>query len=159
MKELGVRCRLRSPRPQPVRFGIQHIPQHLLPEWHTEHLAHITDVKPQLLRRAAAVRLALMCVGGYATEAAGLLGIPYYTSENALAVVKQKLQGRAADAFDTVIHSIAYHLDTATTRSDYGKRRDALKTWSFPPDEWETLIAGTVVAGPARGPRHGRGPG
>lgn len=125
MKELGVRCRPRSPRPQPVRFGIQHIPQHLLPEWHTEHLAHITDVKPQLLRRATAARLAQICVGGHATEAAELLGIPYYASENALAVVKQKLQGQAADAFDTAIQR----------------------------DEWETLIAGLPtqpISGPVR---------
>ncbi|MFF0145166.1 hypothetical protein [Amycolatopsis sulphurea] len=153
MKELGVRCRPRSPRPQPVRFGIQHIPQHLLAEWHTEHLAHITDVKPQLLRRAAAARLAQICVGGHAAEAAELLGIPYYASENALAVVKQKLRGQASDAFDTAIHSIAHHLDTAATRTDYGKRRDALKTWSFSHDEWETLIAGLPthpISGPVR---------
>lgn len=153
MKELGVRCRPRSPRPQLVRFGVQHIPQHLLPEWHAEHLAHITDVKPQLLRRAAAARLAQICVGGHATEAAELLGIPYYASENALAVVKQKLRGQASDDFDRAIHSIAQRLDTAVTRTDYGKRRDALKTWSFSPDEWETLIAGLPeqpLSGPVR---------
>ncbi|MGH3614763.1 MAG: TniQ family protein [Pseudonocardia sp.] len=153
MKELGVRCRPRSPRPQPVRFGVQHIPQHLLPEWHVEHLAHITVVKPQLLGRAAAARLAQICVGGHATEAAELLGIPYYASENALAVVKQKLRGQASDAFDRAIHCIAQRLDTAVTRIDYGKRRDALKTWSFSPDEWETMIAGLPeqpLSGPVR---------
>ena len=142
MKNLGIRYRTRTPRPQPVRFGIQHIPQHLLPEWHADYLAEITDAKPHLVRRAAAARLAQICVGGTATVAAELLGIPRDATKNALTVVKQQLLHRDREKFDAAIHTIAGHLDTATTRTDYDQRRDALKNWSISPDEWDALIAG-----------------
>jgi hypothetical protein len=141
MKMLGIRARIRSPRPQPVRFGVEHVPQHLLPEWYAEHLAEIPDAKPHLIRRAAAARLAQICVGGTATAAAELLGIPSHASENALTVVEQKLRGRVAETFGAAVQSIAQYLDTATTRIDYGKRRAALKAWSISSDEWDTLIA------------------
>jgi hypothetical protein len=142
MKTIGVRPHAPSPPPQGVRFGIQHIPQHLLPEWHAEHLAGITEVRPHLLRRAAAARLAQTCVGGSAARAADLLGIPYGASVNALTVVNQRLHGRSRRVFDVAVRSLVNHLDDTADLIDYSKRRDALKTWSISLEEWNTLING-----------------
>jgi hypothetical protein len=153
MKSMGVSLNPRTPPPQAVRFGIQHIPQHLLPEWHAKYLARIADVKPNLLRRAAAARLAQVCVGGGAATAAELLGIPPRSALNALTVVKQQLGGRSRTTFNRAVESLTHHLNHTANPTDYGKRRDALTAWSISPHEWDHLIAG-IPEEPRR--KHGR---
>lgn len=142
IKAMGIQPQLQSPPPRPVRFGVHHIPQHLLPEWHADYISGFTEVKPHLLRRATAARLAQMCVGGPTARAAELLGIPHDAGFNALSVVKQHLRGRSNRLFEAAVHSLADHLNNSSGLVDYGKRRDALKAWSIPLEEWHTLIAG-----------------
>jgi hypothetical protein len=88
IKRLGItKTQPVSPPPQQVRFSVEHIPAYLLPEWYAEHLARFTpEIKPRLLRRAAAARLAQLCVGGPAATAGQQLGIPHQASLNALNV-------------------------------------------------------------------------
>lgn len=40
-----------------------------------------------------------------------------------------------------MVGAVAQHLDTATIRVDYGKRREALKAWSMSPEEWHALTS------------------
>jgi len=81
-----------QPAPRRVRFGPQHIAQHLLPEQVAEHLADFSDIPERLLRRAAAAKLAQICLGGPDAVAAEQLGTPLIASRYALSTE------RSADA-------------------------------------------------------------
>jgi TniQ len=128
------------PPPRPVRFGIQHVPQHPLPAWCDQYLTDFTEVTPRLLRRAVAVRLAQTCAGGPPSHAGTLLGLPASAASHAVSVVRSQLgtADRRA-AFDAAIDALVEHLDTATDLVDYGKRRNALAAWTITPDQWRTL--------------------
>jgi hypothetical protein len=132
-----------SPPPRErLHFGVQHIPQHLLPEWHAEHLVRLAGkVKPRLLRRAAAVRLAQICVGGPPATAARHLGIPRDAAHNALTVVQQQQPGRRQRQFDAAVDAIADQLNTTNHLTDYGRRRDTLAHWSLPADDWTAIAS------------------
>lgn len=158
IRRTGIRPRVPTPPPRPIHFGIQHIPQHLLPEWHEEFFANsLTAVKPRLLRRAAAARLAQMCAGGSPASAAQLLGIPREATLNAINSVDHSLPRRARRAFDSGLETLAARLDTATDLTDYGKRRHALQTWSLSPEKWEELTADLAQQHHHGGPDWGDG--
>jgi hypothetical protein len=115
----------------------------LLDDWYDEHLAGFADVvKPRLLRRAAAARLAQMCLGGRAGRAAEQLGIPREATINALNVVKHELPRPRRRAFDNAVDTLADHLGSLANRIDFGRRREALDSWVIPADEWKALIDG-----------------
>jgi hypothetical protein len=141
MKRLGIRRHAPSPSAQPVRFGVQHLPQHLRPEWHGEHLARITTVKPCLLRRAAAARLAQLCLGGPASSAAEHLGIPREATTNALTVVHQRLDRQSQRAFEDAVSAIAERLNRTRHPTDFGRRRHALRDWAISDEEWNELTS------------------
>lgn len=131
---------LTPPPREDVAFAPEHIPQHLLPDWHSEHLARFTDkVKPRLLRRAAAARLAQLCVGGKPDNAARHLGIPRHAAKNALDVVERLLPPRRKREFDNAVDTLADHLNNARNRINYGRRRDALVGWSLTTHEWADM--------------------
>jgi hypothetical protein len=118
--------------PRRVRFGPQHIAQHLLPEQVAEHLADFSDIPERLLRRAAAARLAQICLGGPAAVAAEQLGTPLVASRYAFTTLDGQLRTRRRRAaFDAAIDALAYDLDTTPLLTDFGRRRDALKAWSL----------------------------
>lgn len=129
-----------SPPPRPVRFGVDHIPQHLLAEWYEQYFARFTiHVKPRLLRRAAAARLAQICVGGHPADAGRQLGLPRAASVNALTVVRDHLPSRARHAFEAGIEALADQLNTASMRANYGNRRHALAAWSLSTRDWAVM--------------------
>lgn len=135
-----------APPPEPpprqrLRFGVRHIPQHLLSHWYVQHLEPFADqVKPRLLRRAAAARLAQLCVGGRATDAARQLGIPREATKNALDVVKHQLSSRRQREFADAVDDLAEELSAAQTRTDYGARRDVLAAWSLADTDWQEIV-------------------
>lgn len=143
MKRAGIPRRVLTPPPQPVQFGVQHIPQYLLPQWYERHFAcFATQVKPRLLRRAAAALLAQICVGGPAADAAESLGIPRLAADNALTVVRDQISTKDRRAFHASIDTLADHLNTNPDLTDYGTRREALKDWSIGPEKWAALTTG-----------------
>ncbi len=132
-----------EPAPRRVRFGPQHIAQHLLPEQVTEHLADFSDIPERLLRRAAAAKLAQFCLGGPAAVAAEQLGTPLLASRYALGTVDGQLRTRRRRAaFDAAIDALAHDLDTTPGLTDFGRRRDVLKAWSLSVEDWQDLIDG-----------------
>jgi hypothetical protein len=135
------------PLPRPVGFGVNHVPQHPPPEWIDAHFTEFTDlVKPHLLGRAVAVRLAQICVGGPPRPAGKQLGLPAEASHYAVRAVHHQLATPARRAaFTTAIDKLSAYLNTATDRIDYGARRQALAIWSIPADEWADLIAGITT--------------
>lgn len=109
-----------------------------------EYLAGFNQVKFELVRRAAAARLAQICVDGPIAEAAELLGLPRNATTNAITVVQHHLHGEAHRAFDHAVHRLAEHLGTDTHCTNYGHRRRALNHWSITEDEWTALIVGLL---------------
>jgi hypothetical protein len=132
-----------EPAPRRVRFGPQHIAQHLLPEQVADHLAGFGDIPERLLRRAAAAKLAQICLGGPAAVAAEQLGTPLVASRYALRTVDEQLRTRTRRAtFEAAVNALAHDLDTTPARTDFGQRRDALKSWSLSVEDWQDLIDG-----------------
>lgn len=126
-----------APPPRPVRFGVDHIPQHLLAEWYELYFARFaTHVKPRLLRRATAAQLAQICVGGRSADAGRQLGIPRDAIVNARTVVRHHLSSHAQRAFEASIEALANELSTTSLPINYGNRRSALLTWSLSTQDW-----------------------
>lgn len=148
----GIRTRLglpptETPQPSPpphdiLRFGLQHIPQHLLTDWYTEHLERFANlVKPRLVRRAAAAQVAQLCVGGSPVQAARTLGIPRFATENALSIIRYQLSSRDKRKFDTAVDTLTGQLNTASCLVNYGNRRDSLASWELSTQDWENMIS------------------
>lgn len=134
-----------QPAPRRVRFGSQHIAQHLLPEQVAKHLADFGGIPERLLRRAAAAKLAQICLGGPAAVAAEQLGTPLIASRYALTTVEGQLRTRRRRAaFDVAVDGLAHDLDTTPVLTDFGRRRDALKAWSLSVEDWQDLIDGLL---------------
>ncbi len=134
--------RRRLPAPLPVRFGIQYIPQRPPEQW-LDCLDEFTDLKPRLLEHVLVIRLAHATTGGTLIDAAAHLGIPRLAADNALRVTHQTLAATSRhERFDHAVGNLVEHLNTTTDLIDYGRRRDALRTWEIPPDQWQELIDG-----------------
>jgi len=116
--------RRRAPARQ-VNFAPEHIPGQLQDNWHRQHFHHLGEIRPRLLRRAAALRLAQMSAGGSLTEAAAFLGIGHRyiaASPGSSAFSADPAQFRLA------VHALARELSTTPDLTDYKHRREALRT-------------------------------
>ena len=131
--------------PRSHRAGGRRPARHPLPAaWHEEHLAPLAGLAPeQLLRRAAALRLARTCTPASYRKLGELLQIPSESAKNTVKTVHSRLEaaGRRAE-FDAAIEKLADALDTAQARTDYGRRRSVLWDWVISPAEWSQLISG-----------------
>jgi hypothetical protein len=137
--------RMLHPPPRPAAgYSIAHVPAYLPAQWHEEHLARLTGLAPeQLLRRAAALRLARTCTPASYRKLGELLRIPPDSAKNAVKTVHNRLAAAGQRAeFDTAIEALAGTLDTAQARTDYGRRRSALQDWVISPAHWSQLISG-----------------
>lgn len=140
----GIPRKLHPPPRQAARYSIAHVPAYLPAGWHEEHLAQLTELAPeQLLRRAAALRLARTCTPASYRKLGELLRIPPDSAKGAVHAVHNRLEaaGRRAE-FDAAIEALADTLDTAQARTDYGRRRSALQDWVISPAQWSQLISG-----------------
>jgi hypothetical protein len=135
--------RRRLPPAQPVRFGVQHIPQRPPEQWVRHHFRDFRDLKTRLLEHFLVIRLAHTALGGTAIDAAIQLGIPRLAADNAIRVINRALAGSQRHAaFDRAVNNLVQHLDDNPELDDYGRRRDALHSWEITPDHWQSLIDG-----------------
>jgi hypothetical protein len=82
-----------------------------------------------------------ICLGGPAAIAAEQLGTPLIASRYALRTVDEQLRTRRRRAtFEAAVDALAHDLDTTPARTDFGQRRDALKSWSLSVEDWQDLI-------------------
>lgn len=139
------------PPPPPVSFHVGHIPQRPYREWMQTFFSGFNDLKPELLADAVVIRLAYTCLGTSTSDATARLRVPQPSATKAFQVVNRALAvSDRHTAFDQAIHDLAKHLDSATDRIDYGKRRDALARWRISRQQWRDLIA-DMPAQPVRG--------
>ncbi|MEU3567060.1 TniQ family protein [Kitasatospora sp. NPDC036755] len=138
---------------RPCLFAPRHVPQLLPTDWYERHLAgfsaHLTAASrsnSRLVRRAAALKLAEMTLGGTRDDGARLLAIP---PGHAVSGFKQ-LRARTPDAhwgqFLAAVEAIAGELDRHDRRIDYARRRAALSAWAIPEEDWDVLAAGLPTA-------------
>lgn len=157
MKKAGLPPRPTQPAPRPVDFDLHHIPQYLPTAWYDTYFANIGEANARWLRRAVPVLLARMRLGGSTRRATAILGLPWSAGRHAVVTVAAQLRDHPAQraAFDTAVEALAHELDSAAHRVDYGRRRDALATWSLNADQWRALtsdLVGKPVNG--KGTRH-----
>lgn len=109
-----------------------------------------------MLRRTAAVRLVQWAIGGPLDEAAAYLGItPSLVRFRTNTDFKRwERAGRSPAEFERVLRELGAEL-RAPRRPliDYQRRREALRDWSLPPDEWDALVSELPpLPGPIRPP-------
>ncbi|MFC7762732.1 TniQ family protein [Catellatospora bangladeshensis] len=130
--------------PRRVGFGLHHIPQYLPTGWYSTYFNSV-DADERWVRRAVPVILARMVTGGGLRHAGTLLGLPWSAARHAVATVTRQLtRPKCRVAFDDAVEALTDRLHHAESRVDYGRRRDALATWSLSGDEWRDLTSGLV---------------
>ncbi len=124
------------------RFGHEHIPQYLPSDWYDRHFHDLTGIDPRFPRRTAPIKLVQMAEGGSLEAAGQLLGLPRGRATSASLIVQRWARDETnASKFGAALEALACELDAATDLIDYGRRRDALTTWSISSDDWGELIA------------------
>jgi hypothetical protein len=152
------RWRGRSPSQAPrpgCQFSYRHVPQHLTTQWLETHLARVaSDINPQILRRAAAIRLVQMTSELTIAEASALLEIPESKSRSAIFTLDSRTRHDSASTGQliTALDAIADELESAAHPIDYATRRDALQAWTIPPADWNNLTAPLRARQPAGPP-------
>jgi TniQ len=125
------------------RFGAQHIPQYLPVDWYDRHFHGLTGLNPRLLRRLAAIKLVQLTQGGSQPAAARRLGLPpgRHTAATGTRVHRWTRDEANSTRLHAALHALAAELDAtpAIDLIDYDRRRDALRAWSFPADDWHEL--------------------
>ncbi|MFD4018492.1 TniQ family protein [Streptomyces sindenensis] len=125
----------------PASLGWQHIPQFLPETWLQQHF-DVPAHTYQALRHALPIQLVQMAAGGSQQLSAHRLGVTWQSAMASL----YKARRDAADAGVTNavtvgLQRLASHLDAAPELVDYHHRRQALSTWTLPPDDWERMSA------------------
>ncbi len=90
----GTSPRKLRPPPRPAAgYSITHVPAYLPARWHEEHLARFAELAPeQLLRRAAALRLARTCTPASYGKLGELLRIPAESAKSTVKTVHSRLK-------------------------------------------------------------------
>jgi len=137
--------RRRQPELQ-VRFGPEHVPQHLPEEWLRRHLGtSVAAVPIPALQRVTTTRLVQMLAGGSRAEAALYLEVP---DPHWGAQILARLPAtagpapvqRADERFDELIQPIVGEL-AAGDLINYRARRTALSSWELDEGTWQRLLA------------------
>lgn len=138
---------------RPCRFTPAHIPQLLPIHWYERHLAgftaHLTATSrnnSRLVRRAAALKLAEMTLGGTPADGALLLAIPPGHAASGLKQLRARTPNTHWGQFLAGVETIAGELDRHDQRIDYARRRAALGTWAIPQEHWAALTTGLPTA-------------
>lgn len=125
------------------RFGPQHVPQFLPAGRYDPHFQQLTGLHPPLLRRLAAIKLVQLTQGGSQEAASQQLGLP---ARRDIAAAGYGVQRWARDQENAArlraaLEALAAELDAIPVGGliDYGRRRDALRAWSIPRDDWREL--------------------
>jgi TniQ len=125
------------------RFGPQHIPQFLPAEWYDPHFQDLTGLQLPVLRRLAAIKLVQLTQGGLHETASQQLGLPARREFAATGYVVQRWARDQQNAarLRAALEALAAELDAIPAGGliDYRRRRDALRAWSIPRDDWREL--------------------
>jgi hypothetical protein len=93
------------------------------------------------LRRAAAIYLCQIAVGGSFPHAAKLLGTPIARAEQSGRVLcRWARDSTEPRQFETALLDLADELDSASHLINYQRRREALNSWSIGPSTWQQLL-------------------
>lgn len=129
------------PRARPA-FSADHIPAIVPLTWYETHLTGLAGLRTMMVRRAAALRLAILATRADIDGAARAIGMPGVVAHATVCEL-----GRRRTALEAAVDQLAAVLGaTAPALTDYGRRRRALAGWMIPPDEWELLTADLVAA-------------
>jgi hypothetical protein len=144
MSSLGIPPRPIQPAPQPVGFGPEHVPQYLPADWYQSLFADI-GVDTVWVRRAVPILLVRLCAGGSLRRAGPRIGLARNAGRHALDVVTSHLDDSTADQrrWNSAMRALTGKLGD-DSRTDYGKRRTALATWSLPETDWRSMISDLV---------------
>jgi hypothetical protein len=124
-----------------TRYQPEHIPEFLQDDWYQRYFAHMDGIKPRNLRRAAAIHLCQIAVGGPMTNAARLVGMPATHARQSVHALHSWARGRPDPGeFETALHELADELDSAPHLIDYQRRREALNYWCIDPAPWQQLL-------------------
>jgi hypothetical protein len=101
----------------------------------------MNGINPALLRRAAALYLCQLAVGGTLDDASGLIGLPgpqraYVATSSVQRWARSRPDPRE---FENAVHALAEHLSHADGLLDYGRRRHALRDWCIGPGDWTRI--------------------
>ena len=123
-----------------TRYKPEHIAEFLQDDWYQQHFARMDGIRPRNLRRAAAIHLCQIAVGGPVTNAARLIGMPATHARQSAHAVHSWARSRPDPSeFETVLHQLADELDSVPHLIDYQRRRDALTRWCIDPAIWQQL--------------------
>jgi hypothetical protein len=126
-----------------TRYRPEHIAGFLQDDWYQRCFARMEGIRPRNLRRAAAIHLCQIAVGGPVTDAARLVGMPATHARQSVDAVYRWARSRPDPGeFETALHQLADELDSAPHLIDYQRRRDALNHWCIDPATWQQLTNG-----------------
>lgn len=144
------------------RWGPENVPALIPEDWYQRHFAPIDSTSFVLARRAAALRLVQMTVGGSLAEAAHYLRISdgdgsrptegrIYSSVGI--VHSRARQQRDPSGFEAGLRSLARELSApGTPLVNYQRRRQALENWAIGEPAWDGLVARLPPAARTRTP-------
>ncbi|MFF7725124.1 TniQ family protein [Streptomyces sp. NPDC008001] len=129
------------------KFTARHVPQLVPLDWYVRHLQEFceqltvrTRDNVDHVRRAASLKLVEMAVGGTRASCAELLGMPITDAKSSIRTLRQRSPESAWVQFLEGVEAIAFDLERAPVRTDFGRRRDKLSTWEIPGQDWEILV-------------------
>ncbi len=126
----------RAPARQ-INFAPEHIPGQLQDNWFRQHFHHLGEIRPRLLRRAAALRLVQISAGGSLAEAAAFLGIDH---RYIAGMPGSSAFGADPAEFRLAVHALARELSATPDLTDYKHRREALRNWCIDPAAWQDIL-------------------
>ena len=124
-----------------TRYRPEHIAEFLQDDWYQRYFAHMGGIGPRNLRRAAAIHLCQIAVGGSMTSAARLVGMPATHARQSVHALHSWARSRPDPGeFQTALRQLADELDSAPHLINYQRRREALSYWCIDPATWQQLL-------------------
>jgi hypothetical protein len=128
-----------SPPPRAVAFSADHIPALAPDDWLPADLPRRTGIRPIIIRRTVALRLAQFAIGGSIERAADAIGTPPSTA-GAAAFELTQATADARDILAAAIEDVAALLNArAPHLTDYTRRRRAFAHFTISPQQWAEL--------------------
>jgi TniQ len=125
-----------------TRYRPEHVAQNLQDDWYERYFAQMSGIAAVHLRRAAAIHLCQLAVGGSARNAARFLDITDGRAHASTMRVQQwACQSPEPRQFEAALHRLADELDSAPRLINYQRRREALRDWCIDPETWQLLIS------------------
>jgi hypothetical protein len=130
----------RPPRPD-CRFDYRHVPAYLTDDWYDRHFSwSANSIGKSTLRHAAAICLVQTTRATSLRHASAQLGLHERITRSALySTDRWARENSIIKRFTTALNAIANELNSTPNLIDYAARREALRTWTIPPADWDEL--------------------